>query len=78
MFILVQYLGNCQYLGVSVCLKLHCVAHCGRAVWWYKLLISCCGGLNIHGPENGTISRCVLVSVGVASWEELCHCGHGL
>jgi hypothetical protein len=37
-----------------------------------------CGSLNMLGPESGTIRRCGLVGVGVASLEEVCHCGHGL
>ena len=39
---------------------------------WY------CGGLNMFDPESGTIRRCVLVEIGVASGKEVCHCGHEL
>jgi hypothetical protein len=30
------------------------------------------------GLGSGTIRRCGLVRVGVASLKEVCHCGHGL
>ena len=40
--------------------------------------ISLCGGLNILGPESGTIWRYGLVGVGVALLEWVCHCGHGI
>jgi hypothetical protein len=33
-----------------------------------------CGGLNMLGPGTGTIRRCGLVGVGVAVFEEVCHC----
>ena len=36
------------------------------------------GGLNILGPESGTIRRCDLVGLGRALLQEVCHCGHGL
>jgi hypothetical protein len=29
-------------------------------------------------PGSGTIWKCVLVDVGVALLEEVCHCGHEL
>jgi len=35
-----------------------------------------CCGLNMLGPGSGTLRRCGLVGVGVALWEEVCHCGH--
>ena len=33
-----------------------------------------CGGLNMLGPGS-SMTRCDLVGVGVASLEEVCHCG---
>lgn len=35
------------------------------------------GGLNVLGPESGSIWRCGL-RVGMVLFEEVCHSGHGL
>jgi hypothetical protein len=57
-----------------VLLKLHCMVKCERGMWWDKVLISCCGDLNIHSPESVTIRRYSLVAVGVPLLQEVCHC----
>ena len=50
----------------------------GSNICTYGILYIYCDGLYMLGPESGTIRRCGLVGVGVASLEEVCHCGHGL
>ena len=33
-----------------------------------------CGGLNMLGPESGSVRRCDLFGVDLALLEEVCHC----
>jgi hypothetical protein len=57
-------------------------ALCCLCLWGLRVPIAIvwghCGGLNMLGPVCGTISRGVLVGVGLALLEEVCHCGGGL